>query len=173
MDNTCCQYILIMAGVWYNRYGIIHHFFIDCYSLSFILLFCHWKWYNKYLHINILCGSSLNTPKILPAYHSKFVSSSHHCLVQNQAASTRSWPPIIIQGFILWFHYLRFLHFQQPTWQRAWKTRKDLWQRLDVAWGTSAQISLATTQSQAPNLTAREARKCSLPVCPNRNWMNG
>lgn len=31
---------------------------------------------------------------------------------------------------------------------------------------TSAKIPLATAQSYDPNLTAREAGKCSLPVCP-------
>lgn len=31
---------------------------------------------------------------------------------------------------------------------------------------TSANIPLATTQSCDPNLNAREAGKCSLPVCP-------
>lgn len=102
----------------------------------------------------------------------EFVSSCHPCLVQVRLLPWRVCLQSWFRGSILWVHYLRSLRFQPSTWEKAWKTRKGLWQRLDVVWDTSAPDSTGYNPIRGPNLTAREAGRCSLPVCPNWNWVN-
>lgn len=146
------QYVLIIANVLLihidnGRYmiccnidmmNLFNHFFIDSHCSLYFTFHRLGKCYNKNLHTNILCYSSLCSLAVV-SEHSKnltslpqeFVSSSHHCLVQVRLllwVCLQSW----FWGSILWFPYLRFLRFQQSTRERAWKTRKGLWQRLDV-----------------------------------------
>lgn len=147
-------------------------------SLLHFALYCLRKCYNKNLHTNILlfkfmltCCCKEHSKNLTSLTQQEFVSSWHHCLVQVRLlpwVCLQSW----FRGSILWVYYLRLFHFQQSTWEKAWRPKKGLWQRLDVVWDTSAPDFTGYNPIRGPKLTAREAGKCSLLVCPNWNWVN-
>ena len=158
---------------------VIQFFSIDSRCFLYFALYCLRKCYNKNLHTNILlfkfmltCYCNKHSKNLTSLPQQEFVSSCHPCLVQVRLLPWRVCLQSWFRGSILWVHYLRSLRFQQSTWEKAWKTRKGLWQRLDVVWDTSAPDSTGYNPIRGPNLTAREAGRCSLPVCPNWNWVN-
>lgn len=157
--------------------NLFNHLFFIIDSRCFILLCTAWgnvtiKIFTQISLFKFMLTCCCNEhSKNLTSLPQEFVSSWHHCLVQVRLlpwVCLQSW----FRGSILWVYYLRFFHFQQSTWEKAWRPKKGLWQKLDVVWDTSAPDSTGYNPIRGPKLTAREAGKCSLLVCPNWNWVN-
>ena len=157
---------------------IFNHLFfiIDSHCFLYFALYCLRKCYKKssykYLVLFKLCSLDVvtNTLKISLAYHNKslfLVDITAWCksaCYHEECASSR----IHLNGFTISDFFLSSIQHDRKLGRQGKVHDKD-W----ISLGTRLpHIPLATTPIRGPKLTAREAGKCSLPVCPNWNWVN-